>query len=64
MAGGGYIARNFGRVGKPAPIYHFIVGTLLFGYTLEYNHISTCRLLSAARAKAPPPRGRALTDRT
>ena len=38
-----YIARNFGRPGKPAPVYHIIVGSLLFGYSLEYNHISTRR---------------------
>jgi hypothetical protein len=56
MAGVGYIARNFGRPGKPAPVYHIIVGALLLGYTLEYGHISMlgpCLVNARARARQP-----------
>jgi len=40
---GSYFARNFAKPGKPAPLYHIIIGAFLLGYSLEYPHIRTCR---------------------
>jgi len=50
-----YFARNFAKPGKPAPLYHIIIGAFLLGYSLEYPHIRACRGRGWGLAGHRPP---------